>query len=405
MEHENFERHGTFSGDPLHVPAEGAEETVVSNSISVGLYNIHSLWEKKRDHFPASCELRTNFSVAESEESSVRYGHLFNPSFKNFDGYSTISPSAHIPRVYRESMMNKTDFVEPVKNFSRLIKGASYVASDCHNRDSANANRDSVVIDIRNAGFRVDGLGRCLKTPVGPEGIELSKDRASRYDLHLKREVVSNFAFNMAFENSYEDGYVTEKPFDALLSGSVPVYLGDSKQLKKLLPYDKAVIYFADFDNNATALVSYMNYLVKNETAYEEHRAWRRIYDLDEVRRTVPIMTHGWPCDVCRWAADHTNLRHKSVKHCKDEKGADGKVQSIEITDTTIYNGKAIRSSGKEVYYVDKNILRPIPDLNTLFSLNISLGKVEQIPERVFTQMKLGDSWPKATEEFPEVER
>ena len=25
--------------------------------------------------------------------------------------------------------------------------------------------------------------------------------------------------FNMAFENSIEDGYVTEKPFDALISG------------------------------------------------------------------------------------------------------------------------------------------------------------------------------------------
>eukprot|EP00606_Chrysophyceae_sp_TOSAG23-5_P000733 GSChrysophyteH2.ASY1.ANO1.153.1 assembled CDS len=338
---------GTFSGDPLPLLDESEPEILVNNSISVGLYNIHSLWEKKRDHYPSSCELRTNLSIAESEESSVRYGHLFTPSFKNFDGYSTISPHAHIQRVYRESMMSTTDFIEPVKNFSSLIKGASYVASDCHGRDAANANRDSVVIDIRNAGFRVDGLGRCLKTPVGPEGIELSKDRASRYDLNLKREVISNFAFNMAFENSYEDGYVTEKPFDALLSGSVPIYLGDSKHLKKLMPFDKAVIYFADFDNNATSLVEYLNYLVSNETAYEEHRAWRRVYNLDDLRLKVPLMTHGWACDICRWAVDNANIHHKSVKHCKDEKGADGKIQSIELADTTVYNGKAIRSNGK----------------------------------------------------------
>jgi Glycosyltransferase family 10 (fucosyltransferase) C-term len=36
---------------------------------------------------------------------------------------------------------------------------------------------------------------------------------------HYKREAISRFMFHMAFENSIESGYVTEKPFDALLSG------------------------------------------------------------------------------------------------------------------------------------------------------------------------------------------
>lgn len=54
---------------------------------------------------------------------------------------------------------------------------------------------------------------------IGPEGIVLPKTRDSRYNLHLKREVIGKFLFNMAFENSMEPGYVTEKPFDALMSG------------------------------------------------------------------------------------------------------------------------------------------------------------------------------------------
>lgn len=55
-------------------------------------------------------------------------------------------------------------------NFSAQIKGASYVASDCHKRDGANANRDGIVQLLRNEGFRVDGLGRCMHTNTGPEG-------------------------------------------------------------------------------------------------------------------------------------------------------------------------------------------------------------------------------------------
>ena len=41
-------------------------------------------------------------------------------------------------------------------------------------------------------------------------------------NLILKREAISKFMFNMAFENSIEEGYVTEKPFDALMAGTFP---------------------------------------------------------------------------------------------------------------------------------------------------------------------------------------
>ncbi len=74
---------------------------------------------------------------------------------------------------------------------------------------------------IRDLGFRVDGLGRCLHTNHIPEGvIDMQKFRNSQYNLHLKREVLNHYAFNMAFENSIESGYVTEKPFDALIGGT-----------------------------------------------------------------------------------------------------------------------------------------------------------------------------------------
>jgi hypothetical protein len=47
------------------------------------------------------------------------------------------------------------------------------VASDCHKRDGANANRDGIVQLLRTEGFRVDGLGRCMHTNTGPEGNDL----------------------------------------------------------------------------------------------------------------------------------------------------------------------------------------------------------------------------------------
>lgn len=58
---------------------------------------------------------------------------------------------------------------------------------------------------------------------LGPEGISLPKSRDTRYNLFLKRKTIGHFMFNMAFENSLEPGYVTEKPFDAMIAGKARV--------------------------------------------------------------------------------------------------------------------------------------------------------------------------------------
>ncbi|MFO0746374.1 MAG: glycosyltransferase family 10 [Myxococcota bacterium] len=42
-----------------------------------------------------------------------------------------------------------------------------------------------------------------------------------------KIRFVSSFDYNLAVENARHDGYLTEKPFEALFSGAVPIYAGD----------------------------------------------------------------------------------------------------------------------------------------------------------------------------------
>ena len=99
--------------------------------------------------------------------------------------------------------------------------------------------------------------------------------------------------FDLSFENSLERGYVTEKPFDALVSGIVPVYLGDAVHLKSLLPHPKAAIFIADHDN-MTSLVEYLHYLTENETAYEEHREWRKTFSYDTHIKHKPLLQKSW---------------------------------------------------------------------------------------------------------------
>ena len=71
--------------------------------------------------------------------------------------------------------------------------------------------------------MRVDSLGKCLHSRTGPEGVTLGVGGTAQESLQLKREAIAHYMFYFAFENTYERGYVTEKVFDALIAGVVPV--------------------------------------------------------------------------------------------------------------------------------------------------------------------------------------
>lgn len=99
-----------------------------SNSpiITAAVYNVHSLWRKHAARAPLNCAWRTNITLATSEESTIRYHHLFNSTFPNFNGFSTNHPSSAIQRIHVGALLNPSDFRENMHNFSYLIKAGSY---------------------------------------------------------------------------------------------------------------------------------------------------------------------------------------------------------------------------------------------------------------------------------------
>jgi len=145
--------------------------TNTNNVVTVSLYNIHT-WGllSSYPHGPDYCKLPTDLSIVESEESFTRFKKLFSDGFPRYDGNSTTHPSSSVQRFYFDSSLSNVTFLT-LKPFTNLIKGAAYVASECHKRDGANANRDSVVYELRMAGLRVDGLGRCMRSPLNAEVI------------------------------------------------------------------------------------------------------------------------------------------------------------------------------------------------------------------------------------------
>lgn len=102
--------------------------------------------------------------------------------------YSTTSFDSEIPLPYFS--WAEYSIAKPAVEFDKVIKGASFIASNC----DSTSGRELVVKELMEY-VRVDCLGECLKNAQPPPGVELSDS------LSLKRQ----YLFHLAFENSIQD--------------------------------------------------------------------------------------------------------------------------------------------------------------------------------------------------------
>lgn len=301
--------------------------------ITVTLYNIHT-WKaiSYSPYKPDILNLPTDYQIVESEESFGRFGHLFHRSFRFFDANSTTSPYATIQRTYMPHF-NESELY-PLRSHANLVPAAAYVASTCHDRKILDdLSRDQIVDALRKNGLRVDGLGPCRYSsssnisyeqnpPMAQTShplrnkppIRLTRGAIEKETLKLKQDVLSQYMFYLAFENTIEEGYVTEKVYDGLIAGTVPVYLGAAADLKAMFAVDAAIIYVDDFlnkgdpssgQNRWKALAEYLISLIDDPVAYEKHRSWRNNFHSSYLS---PLLRKSWPCRLCEWTHTHAKL-------------------------------------------------------------------------------------------------
>ncbi|WQS50746.1 fucosyltransferase [Helicobacter pylori] len=122
---------------------------------------------------------------------------------------------------------------------------ASFVASN------ANAPIRNAFYDALNAIEPVAG-GGSVKNTLG-------------YKVKNKNEFLSQYKFNLCFENLQGYGYVTEKILDAYFSHTIPIYWGSPSVAKDFNP--KSFVNVHDF-NNFDEAIDYIRYLHAHQNAY-----------------------------------------------------------------------------------------------------------------------------------------
>lgn len=90
-----------------------------------------------------------------------------------------------------------------------------------------------------------------------------------------KMKTISKYPFCLSLENSIAKDYVTEKFYDPLLAGTVPVYKG-APNIDQFTPGVRAFV-DASLFSSPQRLAHYMTALSRNYEAYQSYHQWRKL--------------------------------------------------------------------------------------------------------------------------------
>ena len=219
-------------------------------------------------HVPSLRELqprkpRGQLWVAWSMECEANYPQLRDPGYMSrFDLSMTYRLNADVPIAY-------TSYYSDAANLERALrarpgpKTADKLATLFISSGLNQSGRVEYAAELM-LYLDVHSYGKVLRNRGIPP-----PDR----DRPTKLEIIAGYKFDLSFENAVAEDYVTEKFFDPLVAGSVPVYLG-APNIETFAPGDHCFISTAGF-RGPRELADYLLHLHHDDAAYEAYFAWK----------------------------------------------------------------------------------------------------------------------------------
>jgi flagellar biosynthesis GTPase FlhF len=204
---------------------------------------------------------------------------------------STTDLDSDVPAPYFS--WHEYGFMERMLEKTEKAPVAAFI-SNCGARN----NRLKYLQRMMDAGLKIDSMGRCKQTREFPAG---------KSNWFVKKiDTLRRYKFTIAFENTNIKDYVTEKLFQPLIAGSVPIHMGVS-DVHKFAPAPNSVLSVHDFES-PEALAARIKYLDTHDDEYEKMLEWKWKGYSPEFQAMVDLSSVHSACRICIEAAD----RHRA---------------------------------------------------------------------------------------------
>lgn len=159
--------------------------------------------------------------------------------------------------------------------------------------------------------IKIHSYGKCLKNIDEPNMAEDSRWPPIAQRRARKVKVLSQYKFYLAFENLDVDDYVSEKVYEGLFAGTVPVYRG-ARQIAQFMPSNGSFINANGL--NPAALSALLTRLSKDEGAYNKYFAFKT-QKLPPEFEQIALRSYTHPnvaCRLCEHAAERRRALARS---------------------------------------------------------------------------------------------
>ena len=210
-----------------------------------------------------------------SAECHSHYKHQADPEYmRQFDLTMTYEWTSDVPAVYFGSHM--------CEEFRRAPRPKTASAPCVYFESSLvdRSGRHSFVLELMRF-LPIHSYGKVLRNRI------LTEDKG----YETKFATISQYKFVLAFENAIGHDYVTEKFFDPLRCGTLPVYLG-APNVEEFAPGDHCYIDASKF-NGTRELAEYLIHLQKHDAEYQAYFAWKRKAFREPFLRRLELVSKG----------------------------------------------------------------------------------------------------------------
>ncbi|XP_024531382.1 glycoprotein 3-alpha-L-fucosyltransferase A [Selaginella moellendorffii] len=215
--------------------------------------------------------------VARTMESSQYYSE-FELNTARSHGYTVImttSLKSDVPVGYFS--WAEYDLMAPVQEKTEKSLAAAFI-SNCGGHNF----RLEAITKLQGYGVAVDSYGSCLTN------VHRSVEKV---------DALRHYKFSLAFENSNEEDYVTEKFWQSLEAGSVPVVIG-APNIQNFAPSPNSILYLKSI-KDVQAVAKQMKYLARNATAYNETLRWKFEGPTDSFKALIDMAAVHSSCRLC----------------------------------------------------------------------------------------------------------